>query len=112
MALDLRQSYLSAQYFENSPNCICALMLTRSRLGLLPIIVRTACDIQADGRRGPGRPIITWNKLTQNNCHEWKLATVNPQERSIWISGVRSAVHTACQLPRIGATDVDDCPAP
>ena len=26
--------------------------------------IRTACDIQIDGRRGAGRPKLTWKKLT------------------------------------------------
>ena len=29
---------------------------------------------------------------------EWKLTTVDPQERSTWRSGVRSAMHAASQL--------------
>ena len=27
--------------------------------------VKTAFDIQVDGKRGPGRPKITWNQLTE-----------------------------------------------
>ena len=27
--------------------------------------IRTACDIQIDGRRGPGRPKLTWKKLSE-----------------------------------------------
>ena len=61
---------------------------------------------------GPGRPKLTWNKLTENDCCEWKLTTVNPQERSNWRSGVRSAMCAARQLPGRGHTDVDDAPAP
>ena len=37
--------------------------------------------------------------------------TVDPQERSNWRSGVRSAMHAASQLPERGPTDVDDAPA-
>ena len=59
--------------------------------------VRTACDIQIDGRLGAGRPKQTWKKLTEKDCREWKLATVDPQERSTWRSGVRSAMHAASQ---------------
>ena len=44
--------------------------------------VRTACDIQIDGRRGAGRHKLTWKKLTEKGCREWKLTTVDPQERS------------------------------
>ena len=32
--------------------------------------VRTACDIQIDGRRGAGRPKLTWKKLTEKDCRE------------------------------------------
>ena len=37
---------------------------------------------------------------------------LDPQERSTWRSGVRSAMHAASQLPGKGPTDVDDAPAP
>ena len=29
--------------------------------------IRTACDIQIVGRQGPGRPKLTWKKLTERN---------------------------------------------
>ena len=74
--------------------------------------IRTACDIQIDGRRGAGRPKLTWKKLTERDCREWKLMTVDPQERSTWRSGVKSAMRAASQLPGKGPTDVDDAPAP
>ena len=47
----------------------------------------------------------------EKDCCEWKLTTVAPQEKSIWRSGVRSAMHAASQLPGRGPTDVDDAPA-
>ena len=47
-----------------------------------------------------------------NGFREWKLTTVDPQERSTWRSGVRSAMRAASQLPGKGPTDVDDAPAP
>ena len=50
--------------------------------------IRTACDIQIDGRQGAGRPKLTWKKLTERDCHELNLTTVDPQERSTWRSGV------------------------
>ena len=74
--------------------------------------IRTAYDMQIDGKRGEGRPKQTWKKLTEKDCHEWKLTTVDPQERSTWRSGVRSAMRAASQLPGKGPTDVDDAPAP
>ena len=60
--------------------------------------IRTAFDIQIDGRRGAGRPKLTWKKLTERDCREWELTTVDPQERNIWRSGVRSAMRAASQL--------------
>ena len=74
--------------------------------------VRTACDIQIEGRRGTIRPKQAWKKLTEKDCCELNFTTVDPQERSTWISGVRSAMHAASQLPGRGPTDVDDAPAP
>ena len=74
-------------------------------------VVRTACDIQVEGRQGVGRPKLTWKKLTEKDCREWKLTTVDPQERSTWRSGVRPAMPAASQLPGKGPTDVDDAPA-
>ena len=65
--------------------------------------VRTAHDIQIDGRRGAGRPKLTWKKLTEKDCREWKLTTVDSQERSTWRSGVRSAMRAASRLPVRGA---------
>ena len=59
-----------------------------------------------------GRPKLTWKKLTERDCREWKLTTVDTQERSTWRSGVRSAMRAASQLPGKGPTDVDDAPAP
>ena len=73
--------------------------------------IRTAYDMQIDGKRGAGRPKQTWKNLTEKDCREWKLTTVDPQERSTWRSGVRSAIRAASQLPGKGPTDVDDAPA-
>ena len=39
--------------------------------------------------RGPWRPKLTLKKLMENNCREWKLTTVDPQESSTERSGVR-----------------------
>ena len=47
-----------------------------------------ACDIKIDGRRGAGRPKLTWKKLMEKDCHEWKFTTVDSQERSTWRSDV------------------------
>ena len=51
-------------------------------------------------------------ETTEKDCRERKLMTVDPQERSTWRSGVRSAMRAASQLPGRGPTDVDYAPAP
>ena len=47
----------------------------------------------------------------EKDCHEWKLTTVDPQERNNWRSGVRSAMPAVSQLPGKGPTDLDAAPA-
>ena len=73
--------------------------------------INTTFDIQIDGKRGPGRPKMTW-KLTERDCREWKLSAINPHDRRTWRSGVRSAMRAASQLPGRGPTDVDVAPVP
>ena len=43
--------------------------------------VKTAFDIQVDGKRGPGRPKMTWKQLTERDCREWKLSAISPHDR-------------------------------
>ena len=61
-------------------------------------------------RAGRGRHKLRWKKLTEKDCREWKLTTVDPQERSTWRSDVRSAMRAGSQFPGKGPTDVDDAP--
>ena len=63
------------------------------------------------GGGGAGRPKLTWRKLTEKDCREWKHTAVDSQERSTLRSGMRSAMDAASQLPGKGLTDVDDAPA-
>ena len=73
--------------------------------------VNTAFDIQVDGKRGPGRPKMTWKQLTERDCREWKLSAINPHDRHSWRSGGRSAMRAASQLSGRGPTGVDVVPA-
>ena len=43
--------------------------------------VKTTFDIQVDGKRGPGRPKMTWKQLTERDRGEWKLSATNPHDR-------------------------------
>ena len=74
--------------------------------------VKTAFHIQVEGKRGPGRPKMTWKQLTKRDCRELKLLAINPHDRNMWRSGVRSAMRAASQLSGRGPTDVDVAPVP
>ena len=73
--------------------------------------VRTA-QIQIDGRRGAGGASLIGRNRRRKTAVSVKLTTIDPQERSTWRSGVRSAMGAAIHLPGRGPTDVDDAPAP
>ena len=74
--------------------------------------VKTAFDIQVDGKRGPRRPKMTWKQLTERDCREWKLSAINPHDRHTWRSGVRSAMRAESKLSGRGPTGVDVAPIP
>ena len=74
--------------------------------------VKTAFHIQVEGKRGPGRPKMTWKQLTERDCREWKLLAISPHDRHTWRSGVRSATGAVHLLSGRGPTDVDVVPVP
>ena len=51
--------------------------------------IKTAYDIQIDGKRGPGRPKMSWKTSTERDCREWNLIEVDPCEKDVWRSSVR-----------------------
>ena len=52
-----------------------------------------------------------WHRSSwQRDCREWKLSAINPHDRNMWRSGVRSAIRAASQLSGRGPTDVDVAP--
>ena len=67
--------------------------------------------MQKEGKGVPGRPMMTWRALTERDHHEWKLNKVDPCDRDMWRSSVRSAMRAASQLPGREPTDVDGAPA-
>ena len=69
--------------------------------------VKTAFDLQVDGRHGPWRLKMKWRWLTERDCREWKLSAIDYHDRHAWRSGVRSAMLSASQLPGREPTDVD-----
>ena len=83
----------------------------KSFAGLNTLAIKTVCDMQIEGKRGPGRPKMTWKSLTERDRREWKLNEVDPSERDVWRPNVRSTMRAASQIPRGEPTDVDDAPA-
>ena len=65
--------------------------------------VKTAFDIQVDGKRGPRRPKMTWKQLTERDCRDWKLSAIDPHNRHTW----RPDARAASQLPGRGPIDVE-----
>ena len=74
--------------------------------------VKTALDIQVDGKLGLERPEMTWQQLTERDCREWKPWAIDPNDRHTWRSCMTSTMHAASQLPEKGPTDVDVVPVP
>ena len=74
--------------------------------------VKTASDIQFNGKRGPGRPKMTWKQLTERDRRERKLPAIDHHDRDTCRSGVRSAMRAASQLPGRGPTFVGMAPVP
>ena len=77
--------------------------------------VKTAFDIQVDGKRRPRRPKLAWKQLTERDYKEWKLSAVDPHDRHTWRSG---EICHSCSKPATwkgkgsGGTDVDVAPVP
>ena len=44
--------------------------------------IKTVCDMQI-GKRGPGRPKMTWMTLTERDLREWKLNEFDPYDRGL-----------------------------
>ena len=44
--------------------------------------VKTAFDLQVDGKRGPWRPKMTWKQLTERDCRGW-LLYLHPNQKSV-----------------------------
>ena len=67
--------------------------------------------MQIEGKPGPGQPKMTWKTLTERDRLKWNLKEVDPCDRDVWRSSVRSAMRAASQLPEMETTHVDDAPA-
>ena len=54
-------------------------------------VIKTVCNMQIEGKRGPGWPKVTWRTRTERDRREWKLSEVDPCDRVVRKSSVRSA---------------------
>ena len=65
--------------------------------------IKTVCDMQICdmqiGKRGPGRPKMTWMTLTERDLREWKLNEFEPCDRGVCKSNRRFAMRADSQLP-------------
>ena len=61
--------------------------------------IKTACDIQIDGKRGPGRNKMSWKTLTQRDCREWNLNEVDPCDKDVRGSSVISDMRASSHQP-------------
>ena len=59
--------------------------------------VKTAFDIQVNGKRGPGRAQDDLEAADREDRREWKLSAIDPHDRDTWRSGVR--ICHACSKP-------------
>ena len=50
--------------------------------------VKTAFDIQVDGKHELERPELTWQERTERDCREWKMSDIDTHDRHTWISGM------------------------
>ena len=51
-------------------------------------------------------------RLTGKDCSQWNLNDVDPCDKDVWRSSVRSAMREASHIPGREPTDVDDAPEP
>ena len=84
--------------------------------GTLHGAVKTACDIQVDGKHGPGRPKMTWKQLTERDCRLQRVETLcyRPSWKThleIWYEICHACSKTATCTWK-GPTDVDLAPVP
>ena len=57
--------------------------------------IKTARDMKIQERGRPERPKMIWKALTERDRREWKLSKVDPSDKDMLRSRVRSAMHAA-----------------
>ena len=74
--------------------------------------IKCASDLQVSGKRGVGRPKMSWKELRERGCREWKLSNSNPNDHNKWRHGVKSDMRAASQSSRREPTSVDNASEP
>ena len=60
-------------------------------------VLKTTYDLKVTGRRGRGRPKMSWPQLLKNDCSSWGLSRSDPKDRNTWRWDVKSAMRAASQ---------------
>ena len=61
--------------------------------------IKVAKDLEVEGRKGPGRPKLSWSEVTARDRKQWNLTAVDPQDKTAWRTAVRGAMTAASQTP-------------
>jgi hypothetical protein len=61
--------------------------------------IKTAYDFKVIGKRGRGRPKMTWSQLIKKDCSAWGLSTSDPKDRKVWKEVTKTAMRAASQMP-------------
>ena len=61
--------------------------------------IKVAKDLVVEGRKGPGRPKLSWSEVTERDRKQWNLTAVNPHDKTAWRAAVRGAMTAASQSP-------------
>ena len=59
--------------------------------------LKTTYDLKVTGRRGRGRPKMSWPQLLKNDCSSWGISQSDPKDRKTWRRDVKSAMLAASQ---------------
>ena len=60
--------------------------------------IKVAKDLEVEGRKGPGRPKLSWSEVTARDRKQWNSTAVDPH-KTAWRTAVRGAMTAASQTP-------------
>ena len=57
--------------------------------------LKNAYDLKVAGKRGRGRPKMSWTQVLKKDCESWGLAKTDPHDRKAWRKDVKAAMSAA-----------------